>query len=326
MGSLPTLWSAGRQPGQAGPALGALVIIEGWRGGAHERPSCLDGLATNPHVQTEAAGRGGWEGRDPEVQLEGIRRRPHCRPHSGPKVVIWLPRKRQSKVPVAWGRLSTPAPAVELDYLGTAGRQLLGGCGRLEPGARVGFLGNGSGLGWRPSPTEALRVRAPGPEAEARCGPRARPAGGAGVERVARGCSNRCQAFSRPREGCAGGQEGLRGATSLFPPGLRQLWLKRVFPVGLPSRVRPAQPPGTGREKRSSRPGPGRAPRPGAEVDLAGEPESRVPAGAPSLEVLSNCPSPPFRSGGSPAALRQGVLVLYSRGNRGAADCPKAAL
>lgn len=63
----------------------------------------------------------------------------------------------------------------------------------------------------------------------------------------------------------AGTGRACGGTTSLFPPGLRPLGLKRVFPVGLPNPGRRAQPPGTRPESCVTPPRP-RA-RPGREVE-----------------------------------------------------------
>ena len=142
---------------------------------------------------------------------------------------------------------------------GRGKKQLRRGCSRPEPEA--GSVSWQRGPSWvapspflvSPPPLKLRGVRAPGPEAEPRC-----DLGGAtGVGGVTPGLPSCGPAFVR--RGCAGGRgpggpEG--GATSLFPPSLRLLRLKRVFPVGLPSRVRPPQPPGTRPETCSTPPGP----------------------------------------------------------------------
>ena len=111
-----------------------------------------------------------------------------------------------------------------------------------------------------PPPLKLCRVRAPGPKAEPRCG---RGGWGSGARRawewVTPGLPSCWPEFLRLRWGCArawGPGRPEAGATSLFPPGLRLRRLKRVFPVGLPSRVRPARPPGTRSEKCTTPPGP----------------------------------------------------------------------
>lgn len=90
-------------------------------------------------------------------------------------------------------------------------------------------------------------------------------------------------------KGGSGAWKAPRGVTSLFPPGLRLIQLKRVFPVGLLSQDRPAQPPGTGPETCTTPPrlqaSSETRPKGGAPGE-AGERGSWVPAGAASLRGL----------------------------------------
>ncbi|XP_012918167.2 basic proline-rich protein-like [Mustela putorius furo] len=158
-----------------------------------------------------------------------------------------------------------------------------GSCARLlsEPEAGVRFLGNGSPVRVRPSPRG--RPLSPPPPGSAESGaedPRQRaqvwPGGAAGVGGGDPGRLQLPTAVSTTPAGLrgrAGTGRARGGTTSLFPPGLRPLGLKRVFPVGLPNPGWRAQPPRTRPEWRVTPPRP-RA-RPGREVEpLVAERES----------------------------------------------------
>lgn len=142
-----------------------------------------------------------------------------------------------------------------------------------------------------PPPLRFCRVRAGGPEAEPGCGHRANPIGGAGLGAgdprlpwlLARDSPD-LRGAERGGGGGGGGQrtqKAPRGATSLFPPSLRLLQLKRVFPVGLLSQSAPPGLPEPAWRRAPPRPGCGRALRPGPGV----EPLERLESVGPGFQL-----------------------------------------
>ncbi|XP_032182052.1 decreased expression in renal and prostate cancer protein-like [Mustela erminea] len=172
----------------------------------------------------------------------------------------------------------------------------------LSPRRGSGFLATGPQFGSGPpggaglSPLPRQAPRSPGPRTpgrEPRCGLGARPGGGAGVGGGDPGRLQLPTAVSTTParlRGRAGTGRARGGTTSLFPPGLRPLGLKRVFPVGLPNPGWRAQPPGTRPEWRVTPPRP-RA-RPGREVEpLVTEGRARV-RGSELLGLFTSTPRP----------------------------------
>lgn len=229
----------------------------------------------------------------------------------GTGVVRWRarglsPAKQPSGVPVsAWGRLSTAATRASPEGVGEGGRSscATAACGLCPRRGR--FLGNEAlarvapSLFWvgLPSPIEALQSEPRDPRRSPGVAWGAGGGGGGEARRawewVTRGLSSCRPAFLRLRWGCAGGWGPGRpeaGATSLFPPGLRLRRLKRVFPVGLPSRVRPARPPGTRSETCMTPPGP--RTRAGGWVERLERRESPDPGFQPGLRALEPLSDP----------------------------------
>lgn len=264
----------------------------------------------------------------------------------GPGVFGWRarglsPAEPPSEVPVsAWGRLSTAAYRAARDDVGGGERSSCAAAARGQSPRRGRFLGNGAPLGSRPPPSWSVSppplklrgVRAPGPEAEPRCGLGGRDWRGRGDPRAAQLRAGVCPAGLRWGQGtrrARGG--GDKSVSARPPPAPAKMSLSGGSAQPGPPSPASRNPPGNvqypARAEGESRPV-------GGALGEAGEPGSWVPAraaspGAPLSIPVSPQGHPDRRfwksflgdSGNQGSRL---TLLLYSWEN-GGTDCPKAA-